>query len=834
MANTKHYLTTPLSSFDSRLDINEIPSGMPIAPGRMSEEIALFDYIDSLTANDFLNASSSINKDRKDNDGFQFIVSQSSEGVRYQVISNFLFNCVASSIVGTGENPNSWNADLLAEVKSALEQSSQTGISYLITEDVPETVSSKPVLLASNLELVKNISFLGRVVDIVKLDPLNILNTISNISAIDFSFSEATAIPSSDGRYGIPPATKLLPKPSLDVSVDTSVFEERTSFSESFSSTLTINVPVPPAIGLPTVLGFTENETVNDRNAPQREIVVTRKPLFSSYTPKLEDIVRRYKRDAKILINKITFLNLWRTQPKSQILTEGEVRLDLQGLDNKNFNYQIQVGGHTISTALIERGIADISRQSEQVYAIRKIKSAFQQSLDDSHIYQVSFRSGFGANLLTLSSEDETPAVLGSFDFLDKDADHPHFDDASLASGSAFSLSATFSFVTRNTRELKNTVTCSTASHSLYLLQIDKTATPKQLKLDPEFIQWVEKIDPDKPDSIDAFIFQVGTHYTTGVTYGGLGFQVLKMTSDQVEQLKEDGVTVSAAASDSLLQGSVTNKTESGYSSYTGKSSSKTVFLGGTVLPSMHDNKLDFKEWSESVPKEPIPLQVSVSLLSELMIPDFFPNIDSNLLSRKRSMVEEFTKLYLYGHQSPVPAPGAEFTSGVYSRSSYFMLQVADAPLIVSNPYVGQRGFMPYLFPTLKEQSNPPLVLYFRIGDNDNVQKMLNNTFCSICSLFTNRGAFGAQFMDYDTISFYSGFPQAYLDDGSNLDDCGFEIEKLSADDPVIRDGDRVRFKHTSSDQYLATFSNKDGRQTLTRTPEKNSSVFIIKRVSVN
>ncbi|EPP31912.1 phospholipase D endonuclease domain protein, partial [Chlamydia psittaci 84-8471/1] len=190
--------------------------------------------------------------------------------------------------------------------------------------------------------------------------------------------------------------------------------------------------------------------------------------------PKLLDIIKKYKQDAKILINKITFKNLWRNQAKSQILTQGDVRLDLQGMDSANFNYQIQVGGHTIAAVLISKQVSEIRITSEQTYALRKIKSGFQKSLDDCHIYQIS-----------LKSLSNLPDDLGS----------TSTDDDDLAQDVAFSASFTYDFVKKNTQHSKNTVTCTTASHSLYTLQQDRASDPEKLKIDEEFQQIITTLN---------------------------------------------------------------------------------------------------------------------------------------------------------------------------------------------------------------------------------------------------------------------------------------------------------------------------------------------------
>ncbi|WP_050707694.1 hypothetical protein [Chlamydia caviae] len=138
-----------------------------------------------------------------------------------------------------------------------------------------------------------------------------------------------------------------------------------------------------------------------------KEIAVTRKQSFQGCSSKVENIVKTHKRDAKILVNKMTYSNIWRNQAKSQILTEGKVRLDLQGFDGAKYNYQLQVGNYTVATVLISRNIANIKSISEQAYAIRKIKSGFQKSLDDSRVYHVSFISILAKNPSPSSSAND-------------------------------------------------------------------------------------------------------------------------------------------------------------------------------------------------------------------------------------------------------------------------------------------------------------------------------------------------------------------------------------------------------------------------------------------
>ncbi|CCO02064.1 hypothetical protein BN356_5561 [Chlamydia psittaci 01DC12] len=160
----------------------------------------------------------------------------------------------------------------------------------------------------------------------------------------------------------------------------------------------------------PTSSRFSEEVS----KSKSKEISVERRQLFSSYTPKLKDVVKVYKRDAKVLINKMSYCNIWRSLAKSQILTERDVRLDLQGIDKGVFNYQIQIGPYTVAAVLIEQAVSEIKIPSEQVYAIRKIKSGFQQSLSSQHVYRVSFKSSVVLECSSGSATDEDEEFVPS------------------------------------------------------------------------------------------------------------------------------------------------------------------------------------------------------------------------------------------------------------------------------------------------------------------------------------------------------------------------------------------------------------------------------------
>lgn len=801
------YVVQPLSVFNPRLGRHPVASEAYI-----EEENRLAAFIEDLPVEIF-DTPSFMEKTSQEP---PYILSweATKDGALFTVLEPRLSACAATCLVASSI-PMRSDEELLEEIKQTLLKSSSDGILYRISrETLPkEKKAPKVSLVSDEIELIRNVDFLGRAVDIVKLDPINILNTVSEENVLDYSFTRETAQLSPDGRFGIPQGTKFFPKPSLDVEINTSIFEENTSFTQNFSASVTFCVPDffaavpfqnPPLVG-----------------SGQKEILVTRKQLFPSYTPKLVDIVKKYKREAKILINKITFGNLWRHQAKSQILTEGSVRLDLQGFTESKYNYQIQVGSHTIAAVLIDLGISSIKSASEQTYAIRKIKSGFQRSLDDCHIYQIETKK----NLDALSQDPTNPFVSQSED-----------SDLSLSEAAAFSGSLTCEFVHKNTRHAKNTVTCSTAAHSLYILKEDDGSNPAQKRLDSCFRSWIEnKLNENSPDSWTAFIQKFGTHYITSATFGGLGFQVLKLSFEQVEELHSKKISLETAAANALLKSSVSSSTESGYSSYSSSSSSHTVFLGGTVLPSVHDDHLDFKDWSESVHLEPVPIQVSLLPITNLLTPQYFPEIDPTELARKRNALQQAVHVYLKEHKIDEQGERSVFTAGINNPSSWFTLEAARAPLVVSSPYVASWSTLPYLFPRLTERSSAtPIVFYFCVNNNElSSQKMLNQTYCFIGSLPIRQKIFGSEFAGCPYLSFYGNAGEAYFDSSYYTTRCGWVVEKLNTTkDQLLRDGDEVRLKHVSSGRYLSTTPLQDNHSTLSRTTRQEDAIFIIKKSS--
>lgn len=800
------YVIHPHTVFNPRLGLHPLSSDKYIEEGNR-----LAAFIESLPLEIFdtptFIESASL--------GAPYILSweNTKDGALFTILEPKLSACAATCLVDISI-PMKSDSELLEEIKQTLLKSSYDGIRYLITQESFSQTEESSVLtlVEDDVELIRNVDFLGRAVDIVKLDPINILNTVSEESVLDYSFSKETAQLSSDGRFGIPKGTKIFPKPALDVEINTSIFEETTSFTHSFSTSVTFCIP--------DFAGNMSLQTPPLVEGGQKEILVTRKHLFPSYSPKLVDVVKKYKREAKILVNKITFGKLWRHQAKSQILTEGSVRLDLQGFTESKYNYQIQVGTHTIAAVLIDLELSRIKSTSEQAYAIRKIKSGFQRSLDDCHIYQVETK-----HTSTFCETPKMPVLEQSED-----------SDLSLAEAAAFSGSLTSEFVRKNTLHAKNTVTCSTAAHSLYILKEDDGLDPSEKRLDNSFRNWVEtKLSPTCPNSWSVFIQKFGTHYITSATFGGIGFQVLKLSFEQVEDLNNKKISLETAAANALLRGSVSNSTESAYSSYSSASSSHTVFLGGTVLPSVHDEHLDFKDWSESVRLEPVPIHISLLPITDLLNPLYFPKVDAAELSSKRTALQQAIRVYLNKHRVNEQGERSVFTAGINNPSSWFTLESAHAPVVVSTPYVASWSTLPYLFPTLKERSSAsPIVFYFCIDNNEaSSQKILNQTYCFIGSLPIRQKIFGSEFSGSPYLSFYGSDVEAYFDSSYYTCRCGWVIEKLNTTkDQFLRDGDEIRLKHVSSGKYLSTVPLKDNHRTLTYTTNSQEAIFIIKKSS--
>ncbi|AFS22012.1 phospholipase D endonuclease domain protein [Chlamydia psittaci MN] len=291
--NALNYVSIPYNTFDLRLDSQILlnkSSSIVSSPFPIDDKHVLEIFINNLQAHDFSNTDFDIHNFSC---GYALHCRGNHEqGIIYDIIEPKILGRVASCIVDRNLLEYPYTEALLEIIKSSLLLSSQNGIQFLVTEanTFPQnTLATQP----DSYDLVRNVSFLGRALDIVTLDPVNILNSLRDVNILDYSFTEETAIPSSDGRLGIPPGTKLFPKPSLDVSVNTSIFEETSSFSQEFSTTVTINVPY----SLPRVSCNLENSHLFDKSfgSAQTEILVIKKQLFPSYSPKLLDIIKKYK-----------------------------------------------------------------------------------------------------------------------------------------------------------------------------------------------------------------------------------------------------------------------------------------------------------------------------------------------------------------------------------------------------------------------------------------------------------------------------------------------------------------------------------------------------------
>lgn len=512
--------------------------------------------------------------------------------------------------------------------------------------------------------LLKNTSFLGKIVDITKVDPVSISTSLTGVNALNFDVTEETALPTSDGRFGIPPGTKFEPIFSTDVSVDTSVFQENTDIYEKFSASVS----------------FGEDE-------------------------------------------------------KSQELL-------------------------------------------------------FYTSNDDD------------------KKEEEEE------------------QDKNESKGSAFSVSMTCEFITQNTSENKHVVTHSSATHKLYVLRQNIAYDLKKLVVDDEFQFWItKKLNADNPSTFTDFINKVGTHYITSVLYGGVGFQVLKIDTETVTKLQEQHVSISAAAKEVMLRASASHDTKDTYSSFTETTTSKTVFIGGTILPHLSEDKtLDFTDWSESVINEPAAVSINVERVTLLLTSDYFPDMDQDQLQKIKNGLGQAISAYLKAHPRPSSEPGQ-----VVMLNNYYYMPVGfvqkDSPYRAINGHYDEYWSNgTYSFPTLTE--GPPKKFAINSTFNHVVRPLLHGSEITI------------SYVDfpllYDSnscqISWYGTYPQAYYDQPYSNHGYTWIIEKVSTNiDDTIRDGDPIRIRKSGTKEYIATTPLNDGLSTLTWTTDPQNAEFIIK-----
>ncbi|AFS25172.1 phospholipase D endonuclease domain protein [Chlamydia psittaci M56] len=56
----------------------------------------------------------------------------------------------------------------------------------------------------------------------------------------------------------------------------------------------------------------------------------------------------------------------------------------------------------------------------------------------------------------------------------------------------------------------------------------------------------------------------------------------------------------------------------------------------------MQEDHLDAKDWSESVPLDPIPLKIAVSPITDILTPQYFPTIDFASLQEKKQALPSY------------------------------------------------------------------------------------------------------------------------------------------------------------------------------------------------
>lgn len=495
--------------------------------------------------------------------------------------------------------------------------------------------------------LLKNTNFLGKAIDITKIDPAAVSSSLTGINALNFDVTKENAVPTSDGRFGIPPGTKFEPIFSTDVSLNTVIFEENTNIYNKFSFSLSIG--------------------------------------------------------------------------------------DFEGED-------------------------------------------------------------------------------------------------SIAQDAAFSDSSTCDFINENTAENKNTVTYSNATHKLYILRQNIAYNSKKLIVDDEFQFWItKKLDPQNPTTFNNFINNVGTHYITSVLYGGLGYQVLKIDSQSLSQLKEKHISISAAAQEIMLHATATHDQKETYSSFSQSITSKTVFIGGTVLPHFsEDRTLDFTDWSESVINEPAAISIEVSRISNLLTPDYFHKIDPSLLEQIRQGLDQAITHYLKTHRRSTPKTAKVIMIQDPSQSVGFV-QNESPHKAISGFYTQFWKTDTFAFSMIRE--NSPTKFYIASPTNRHTRPLLHGS--EVFIVYNDAPSLPNEDLK-KFLSWYSTYPQAYFD--STVDNNGYIwiIEKVNRNiDDTIREKDIVRIRKNviGIPEYISTTALNDGNFTLTWTRDLKNAEFSIKTI---
>jgi hypothetical protein len=206
--------------------------------------------------------------------------------------------------------------------------------------------------------------------------------------------------------------------------------------------------------------------------------------------------------------------------------------------------------------------------------------------------------------------------------------------EAGVEGGFEFSASASSRDMERQTGSRKRTFVYSRAYQEDHILDLALDNPQAPLAVTPEFRNAVLDLPypgqmPDWAARYEAFLQRFGTHFTKGISLGGLAFQrtsglaTTYLRSSESERTLETkaGVQLEAARANVSAQAAVAtaNKTDQEYS----LERSLLEYRGGQGSPSGIND-----QWVQSLVDRPAIVKAKLERLSYLLTPRFFPGED--------------------------------------------------------------------------------------------------------------------------------------------------------------------------------------------------------------
>jgi len=173
------------------------------------------------------------------------------------------------------------------------------------------------------------------------------------------------------------------------------------------------------------------------------------------------------------------------------------------------------------------------------------------------------------------------------------------------------------------------TLTTTTRETKKVILLHEESASPPPLDSDFKSRLWSAT---KSQSAFDDFTSQYGTHFSSAVTFGGVGYQAFDFSAKSVAKLSELGVDTSVQASGVIkfveLNGNLENAVgiNKNFLDEVEAQDTKIETLGGK-------SNANFENWLETVDSNPVPIKVSLIDHSYFLKSSFFRNKTSSEIS---------------------------------------------------------------------------------------------------------------------------------------------------------------------------------------------------------